>query len=314
MEDVIELTSFKSLFDTSVSNSFKFKNWNQFKSALYYLSTREGYKPKRGEFKKGSPLISPAIFKDNTSRRNENVLRWGGWAALDIDDYDGSFESAIKVFEGYRYICYSTASSTREHPKFRVVFDTNGIIPADKIKHFWYALNKQFNTMGDPQTKDLSRMYFVPAKYPRAFNFIFDREGERLDPYAMMRRWEYVEPAGNTLLSKLPPEIQKAVLKHQREKLNNRNFSWSSYHDCPFVNKKMVQEYKTISETGWYSKLFAIMINIASNAVKARYPISAAEISSLCRQIDLETGNWYKKRPLEKEASRALDYVLANSI
>jgi hypothetical protein len=56
------------------------------------------------------------------------------------------------------------------------------------------------------------------------------------------------------------------------------------------------------------------MISIAGSAIKYKYPITATEISILCRQIDLETGGWYKNRPLEKEAQRALDYVLGSEL
>ncbi len=54
------------------------------------------------------------------------------------------------------------------------------------------------------------------------------------------------------------------------------------------------------------------MVAIAGNAVKKQYPITANEISKLCRELDMETGNWYKNRPLDKEADRALEYVYKN--
>ena len=54
--------------------------------------------------------------------------------------------------------------------------------------------------------------------------------------------------------------------------------------------------------------MYAIMIAVAGNATKKKYPITAAEISQLCRQFDTDTGNWYKNRPLDKEADRALEY------
>ena len=41
-------------------------------------------------------------------------------------------------------------------------------------------------------------------------------------------------------------------------------------------------------------------------------PPKVQEITSLCRELDVETGNLYKSRPLEKEADRALEYVYKN--
>ena len=40
------------------------------------------------------------------------------------------------------------------------------------------------------------------------------------------------------------------------------------------------------------------------------YPITSSEIATLAREIDADTGCWYKNRPLEMEAQRALDYAL----
>jgi hypothetical protein len=108
--------------------------------------------------------------------------------------------------------------------------------------------------------------------------------------------------------------MQKAILQHRKDSLNNTDYSWSSYQDCKFVNKKLVEDYKSISETGWYHKMYQIMISIVGNAIRYKYPITSTEVSILCRQIDLETGGWYKNRPLEKEAQRAIDYVLSNEL
>ena len=54
------------------------------------------------------------------------------------------------------------------------------------------------------------------------------------------------------------------------------------------------------------------MVALAGNAVKRKYPLTAAEISKLCREFDMETGTWYENRPMDKEADRALEYVYKN--
>ena len=51
------------------------------------------------------------------------------------------------------------------------------------------------------------------------------------------------------------------------------------------------------------------MVALAGNAVRNKYTITSAEISQLCRELDLDTGNWYANRPMDKEADRALEYV-----
>ena len=134
-----------------------------------------------------------------------------------------------------------------------------------------------------------------------------------LNPKKLMDKHDYVDNSG-TFLSKLPPEMQRAILQHRKDSLTNTDYVWSSYIDCKFVSKKLVNEYKSISESGWYHKMYQIMISIAGSAIKYKYPITSSEISILCRQIDLETGGWYKNRPLEKEAQRALEYVLSSEL
>ena len=58
-----------------------------------------------------------------------------------------------------------------------MVFPLSKDVDKEKIKHFWFALNKEVGDVADAQTKDLSRMYHVPARYKDAFNFIFTGAG-----------------------------------------------------------------------------------------------------------------------------------------
>ena len=103
--------------------------------------------------------------------------------------------------------------------------------------------------------------------------------------------------------------MQREIIEHRKSKLDNVNVNWSSYKNCPFLPKQLVQEYKLITNTGWYHKMYQIMVAIAGRAVEHKYPITAQEITILCRELDSETGNWYKNRPMEKEADRAIEYV-----
>jgi len=308
------LTIFKNIFDNKTHRKMDFKSWGAFEDLLYSLSEKPGYKPKKDERKNGSPLITPACFAENTTRKNINVLSWAGWAALDIDDYTGSFENAASAFNDYTHVCYSSASSTVEKIKFRIILPMNKHIGAEKIKHLWYALNKEFNNLGDPQTKDLSRMYYVPAKYPNSNSFIYSGPSKTLlDPDMLMLRHPYISSLKTSSFSdKLPQEIRLKIQKYKKEGLHNMNFKWTNYLDCPFVNKNMINEYRTIHNAGWYSKMYKIMLNIASNAMRRGYPITSKEISSLCQQIDRDTGGWYKNRPMEVESARAIECAAKN--
>lgn len=305
------LTIFKNRFDNKTHRQIKLSAWADFQNLLVSLSKV----PRVG--KKDAELISPAIYTEGTTRSNNNVEYWGKWAAIDVDDYDvkgDEIESVIiSKFFKYNFVCYSTASSTVDHPKFRLVFDLSRIVEQNEIKHFWHALNTEFDEIGDRQTKDLSRMYYVPAEYSSSYNFVFCNTGCAIDVDYLLAKHEYKERAGKSFIDRLPPELQKAVLEHRKQSLDNTNVTWSGYRDCPFWPKKLSVEYLTINQTGWYHKMYQIMVATASNAIKKGYPITAKQIAELCKEFDNETGMWYTNRPLEKEADRAVEYAYRNN-
>lgn len=312
------LTVFNSIFDNKTSKRLDFKTWADFEKLLYRLAKLPGYKAKKGEKKQSSSLISPAIYQEGGTRSNANVTAWAGWAALDVDSIDRPFEEVLEQYRSYYFVCYSTASSTVEKPKFRLVFPLTNHVPSNQIRHFWYALNKHFNNIGDEQTKDLSRMYYVPAQYPNAHNFIFTNKGNGLclNPQEMMSLHPYLEKKQGSFMERLPENIQKAILDLEKEKMTNRDVSWNSYRDCPFVNKKLVNEYRSISAidgSGRYRLIYKLMTSIACNAVKRKYPISSTEIAELVSQLDQDTARIYQKRPLKVEAERAIEYAYKNA-
>ena len=303
------LTLFKSVFDNKTHKRIDCSSYAEFEKLLFDLADQ----PRKD--KKSAPLISPATYKPDTTRANDNVIGWAGWCAVDVDEhvFDGELEKELlNAYGTWNHVVYSTASSTKEHPKFRIVFPLTEDVPKDKIKHFWFALNKTLGDIGDPQTKDLSRMYYVPGQYEDAYNFIYNNfSATDMNPYDIMAKHDYVERV-HTLLDHLPKEIRRGVLAHRKNEMTNTTISWSNYKDCPFVNKKLVKEYNLISDTGWYTKMYAIMVSIAGNAIRKKYPISAGEITTLCKEIDYENGNWYKSRPFDKEADRAIEFVYGN--
>jgi len=305
---MVSLTIFDSIYDNKTNKRMDYNSFDEFETILYKLSESTKYPTK-----KDAPLISPAVYIPDTTRGNDNVTGWGGFGILDIDDYEGDMKDIEKKYSKYRYVCYSTASSTKEKPKFRLVFPLTTFVDKERIKHFWYALNKEIGDIADAQTKDLSRMYYIPAKYENSFNFIFSHDGETMDPNLLMDTHPYVVPNEN-FFDRLPEAIKQGLIEHRKGQLNNTNYSWTGYQDCPFVNKRQVEEYKAITDTGWYAKMYQIMVSTAGNAMSKGYPITAKEVEYLCRDLDGDTGNWYLKRDMYKEAERAIEFVFRNNL
>ena len=303
------LTLFKNIYDNKTSKRMDFESWEQLEKLLFTLSTQKGQKGGSNS----SPLISPAIYRSSTTRANDNVLGWGSWCCVDIDEYDGTIDDVLNHLKPYYYICYSTASSKEHHPKFRVVFPLTGIVAADKIKAFWHAINALVLDVVDAQTKDLSRMYYVPAQYPDAYNFIFKNEGIYINPYDLMAKYPYIEATRKkNFLQTLPDPVQREVISYRRNQMENM-VTWTGYKDCSFFPKKLAQEYAGMAHidgSGRYQKMYQIMVAIAGNASEAGYPITAEEIVDLCREFDIANTNLYEKRPMLKEAQNALEYAI----
>ena len=301
---------FKNRYDNKTHRRIDLESWDQLVKMFYKIAER----PLKGKL--DAELISPAIYEAGSTRANKNVLGWAGWAAVDVDDWH--FEGDLKDelgdrFPTWAYICYSTASSTADHPKFRLIFKLTRPIGNSEIKHFWFALQSVMDDAGDKQCKDLSRMYYVPASYDNSNNFIWHSDGLAIDVDGLLKQYQYTEKRNaNNFLDRLPDAFREQVIEHRKSALDNTDIYWSGYSDCPFWPRKLATDYMTISGTGWYTKMYQIMIALAGNAIKNKYPITANQIADLCKQFALATGNWYDNRPLEKEANNALEYAYRN--
>ena len=301
------------IYDNKTHRRIDIDGWDKFVKFFYKMSERPL------NTKQDAELISPAVFHQPSTRKNEFVIEWANWCCVDVDDYipDGDIqEDLIRQFGHYRFICYSTASSTEQHPKFRLVFPLTNPVQREKIRHFWHSLQTELGDLGDKQTKDFARMYYIPADYKDANNFIFTNDdGNDIDPSELMYKYPYEEKATlNNFFDRLPTELQKQIVEHRKSKLDNTSITWTSYRDCPFFPRKLEAEYRSINHTGWYRKMYQIMIAIAGNAVKRNYPITAQEIAEMCKQLDAETGNWYANRPIEREADGAIEYIYNNNL
>lgn len=301
------------VYDNKTHRRLEVDSWDQLVNVLRKLSKR------KLKGKMDAELISPAIYVPETSRSNRNVLAWAGWAAIDVDDhvFEGDLEQSFKEkFGTYDYVIYSTASSKPDHPKFRVVFRLDRHVDKDEIKHFWFALNNEIDSLGDKQTKDLSRMYFVPGDYEDAYNFFYVNSGREINVKAMLEKHPYVDKTAKSFLDRLPEALRKSVIEHRKSSLDDTGIRWSSYLDCPFVSKKILKDWNSIAGvdgTGRYGMMYKIMVSIAGSAIARGYPLTATQLEELIRQIDADTSRKYENRPIDVEAQNALEYAYKNS-
>ena len=313
----MKITVFDSIFDNETDKTVELKDFHAFEKLLYNLYKLKARKPKKGEKRsnKDAKLISPAVYKKDTTRANDNVIRWD-FACLDVDDYEGTFEEIVNQLGDWYYVCYNTASSTEEKPKFRLVFPLTKSVKKDDIKHFWHALNSEVLGIADAQTKDMARMFYVPGQYEGAFSFFFKHQGEVIDPDALMEKHPYDKSQdGDDFFSRLPEDMQEMVLNHRKSKTRKKeSVTWTGYKDCKYVYRSAIEDYKkaVIADTGKYHGMYRFMVSVAFAAIRDGYDLDKRELADLARSLDVDHGNHYKNRPLQKEADRALEYAYRN--
>ena len=85
-------------------------------------------------------------------------------------------------------------------------------------------------------------------------------------------------------------EELQAVVEHRKSKLNNTNVNWSSYK-VDILVEKLETEYRTITESGWYYKMYQIMVATSGNAIVSKRlgAITAQQVATLCKEFG-ETG------------------------
>jgi P4 family phage/plasmid primase-like protien len=109
---------------------------------------------------------SGATYKPGTTRANANVIEWSvagsDFDRLSMDDYTELRERLVGA--GLTFIVYSTYSSTESDFHFRLAIPLTKPVPKARYADIWHRMNAHlFGGKNDPQTKDPSRMLYLPA-------------------------------------------------------------------------------------------------------------------------------------------------------
>ena len=111
-----QITIFKNTYDNKTHRQMTLGSWSAFTKFLTKLSQEPGVKGGNNS----SALLSPALYVKDSTRSNRNVSGWSRWCAVDVDDFDihtGDLRHNLQEICGkYRWLCYSTASSTPVNP------------------------------------------------------------------------------------------------------------------------------------------------------------------------------------------------------
>lgn len=213
-------------------------------SPVRYLDSLEGYRvegqikhPKRPEEMVGQVWINNrgekavADTKNNIVRRNDNV-RLVSMAVFDFDKGE-SPQAILEKFKEFNLALYSTHSSTKEAPKFRLVLPLKEALTPAQFKAAW-----PFGIEGmDPSCKDLARMFYLPSCPP-------GKEGEAFTHLVTDKKF---------FAPKIPKEKKEAAKKKRRGDFNTLDaVTWFSVHGAYLGSAG--QEHKHFLVCPWHKQ------------------------------------------------------------
>jgi putative DNA primase/helicase len=111
--------------------------------------------------KASGALWSPVEYDLGTTRGNRNVR----FVEALVVDMDGeAFDNAR--LDGLEWFAYSTYSHRLDDPHYHLVLPLAEKVPASLWRVVWSELHDRIGLVGDPQTKDPARIFYLPQHAP----------------------------------------------------------------------------------------------------------------------------------------------------
>lgn len=143
-------------------------SWEQLKELLSFHE--------ENAVKQAGALWSPVEYDQGATRGNRNVRYM---EALVVDMDGEAFDNAR--LDGLEWFAYSTYSHRLNDPHYHLVLPLAHKVPASLWRVVWAELHERVGLVGDPQTKDVARIFYLPQHAPgEAFEF-HEGHGELLD-------------------------------------------------------------------------------------------------------------------------------------
>ena len=106
-------------------------------------------------------LWSPVEYDPGTTRGNRNVR----FVEALVVDMDGEAFDHARL-DGLEWFAYSTYSHRLDDPHYHLVLPLAEKVPASLWRVVWGELHDRIGLVGDPQTKDPARIFYLPQHAP----------------------------------------------------------------------------------------------------------------------------------------------------
>ena len=128
-------------------------SWEQLKELLSFHEENPD--------KVSGALWSPVEYDPGTTRGNRNV-RFVEALVVDMDSE--AFDEAR--LDGLEWFAYSTYSHRLDDPHYHLVLPLAEKVPSSLWRVVWGELHDRIGLVGDPQTKDPARIFYLPQHAP----------------------------------------------------------------------------------------------------------------------------------------------------
>ena len=128
-------------------------SWEQLKELLSFHE--------ENAVKAAGALWSPVEYDQGTTRGNRNVR----FVEALVVDMDGEAFDEARL-DGLEWFAYSTYSHRLDDPHYHLVLPLAERVPASLWRVVWAELHDRVGLVGDPQTKDPARIFYLPQHAP----------------------------------------------------------------------------------------------------------------------------------------------------
>jgi len=271
--------------------------------------------------KYNAACVSPARYQaPKIARVNGNVVGWGAFMGIDLDDGDITLDEAKACFTemGLNHLIYSTTKCTPEHWRLRVLFPISRELSCEEVPSAWRAMARYMAAFKpDAACNDLSRLYVAPmiwlpstaplSQKPNATPvtaFEYRHDLGALDIDDCMAR--FPDPP--------PPPRPVAMPIISSVGVNVPSIPAST---GPLVAPRFVEEYLALGPGEHHVGLYRFMTQVAARAKALGRSISVQDLVHAARDVDQRCAfkrNAHRWRNIEKEATNALNHVASLSI
>ena len=290
------------------------ENWGDFVLAMALMRHESPADENSKKYDAG--CVSPALYRaTGIARENRNVIGWGAFMGIDLDDGDITLDEAKACFTelGLNHLIYSTTKCTPEHWRLRVLFPINRELSSEEALTAWRSMIRYMAAFKpDASCKDLSRLYVAPmiwlpstappSKKPNttpvtAFEYRYDLGALDIDD--CMARFPD------------PPPPPRPVAMPIISGVGNGVPSIAASQE-PLVSPRFIDEYLALMPGEHHVGLYRFMTQVAARAKALGRSISVQDLVQAARDVDQRCAfkrDAMRWRNIEKEATRALNHV-----